>query len=502
MKLLILRKEKLILFTFFTIHSFFVFLFAGSVWGITIDFLGGTGGVKGSSILLDTGKEKILIDCGSAVEGKTVRGNFDFDPSSIDYLFITHAHNDHIGRIPELIERGFKGRIIGTKATRDLLTIVLRQDHSHSPGRVYHSKLIETILAKYEPYPYRETVRLRPGLIFRLHNAGHILGSSVVELVVGEGKDQLSFVFSGDLGSRDHLFLGGPDYIERADYVIVEGTYGPVKKMKIPLENLGKRIGETLKSGGSVLIPAFALDRTQQVLFALREFKCKGFIPKDTPVYADSKTAKEITEIYRKFINYFDPEYRRSLSCERDPFYFRGLKWVSKERVLSYHSEKKPAIFLTSGGILEYGNVLDHLSVMAEDPKNLLVIVNHQPAGSLGDKLLKGQRSVCIPRWDATGTSKGDCLMMDVRMSVMPFQGFAGHADGYEILEWLSRVRGIRKVFVVHGDYQNVHAMARTIKTKLGLDAVAPRKGEIFIIDKNIRSIQTRSGRNLCASFG
>lgn len=496
----VLKKKKFVAFLLFTI-PFLVLLIANYSWGITLRFLGGAGEIGGSSTLLDTGKEKILIDCGSVNKGEGEKGGFSFDPSSIDCLFVTHAHIDHLGRIPELIERGFTGRIIGTEATRELLSVVLRKMHVRGSERALDSRAVERILTLYESYTYGRTVNLRQGLTFRLHNAGHILGSAMVEIIIGEDSNPLSFLFTGDLGSHDHLFLDGPSFPERADYVIVEGTYGPVKKMKMPLEMLGERIRETLKAGGSVLIPAFTLDRTQQILFAIRELKTKGLIPEYTPVYAHSKTAKEITDIYKRFRSAFKPEVKRSLPRGIDPFHFPGLKWVSSKVALNTHLDGRSAIYVTSGGTLDYGIVFDHLSLMAEDPKNLLVLVGHQQAGSLGDRLLKGQRTVCVPQRSITNgkVAQGDCLLLEVRMSVMYFQGFAGHGDGYEILEWLSRIRGIRKVFVVHGDYQAVSAMAQAIRSRLGLEAVAPRRGEVFVIDWGSQSKDPQSVKRRCA---
>lgn len=438
-------------------------------------FLGGVGEIGGSAYLLDTGRERILVDCGAALrEAKREGGEkFPVDPATIDYVLITHAHVDHVGRLPLLAAGGFRGRILGTDATGELLKIILKRTFTEggAPVGISVDELPTFLMERYEAVPYDREVALGPRISLIMRHAGHILGSAIIVLTLqADNGERLTVVFSGDLGGGYHPFLRPPAGVRQADYVLAESTYGAVKRRPPCHEEFGHLIADTVAAGGSVLIPAFTLDRTQQILFVLGRLKEEGRLPARLPVYADSGTAEAITKVYARYSCYFRDEVKKALHIRRNPFHFPGLKWVTPAGAAAAYKRGKPAVYVTSGGMADHGNAPAHLMRMVENAKDLIILVGWQAPGSLGAALQEGRRRVKVPVMENVQGYEEK----DVRMRVACITDFSGHGDGCGILTWLAGIDGVRRVFVVHGAMENSAAMAEVIETHLGIPAEVP----------------------------
>ncbi|MDI9569882.1 MAG: MBL fold metallo-hydrolase [Pseudomonadota bacterium] len=456
---------------------------------VTLRFIGAARSVGGSAILLETEKSRILIDYGLSMErGQAGKGGPPpFDPAAIDYVLLTHAHADHAGRIPWLYRQGFRGRVVGTAATKALAGITSRAGLSYGTAGgspLYGPEDVETMERNYESLPYGRRRRLTEDVAVRLRDAGHILGSAMIEVWTGLGGKMRKIVFTGDMGNGRIPLLKAPETIEEADFIVVEATYGVERRdMKGQEGRLIREIRETLAAGGSVLIPAFSLDRTQKVLFAIGRWRNQGLLPADVPVYADSSLGAKITKVYRRRWDYLHPEVQREFASGQDPLQFPGLRQVRGDASLRAHERNRPAIFVTSSGMLDHGNAPRHLERMAGDPRNLLVIVGWQAPGSLGEALLAGRRRVAIP--SSANPPHGTAApgtRTEIRMRVKRFDLFSNHADACEILTWLSRFRKTKKVFVIHGEGENTLRLADAIERNLGFPALAPERDERFSI--------------------
>ena len=456
---------------------------------VTLRFLGAARSVGGSAILLETGKSKILIDYGLSMErGKAGESTTpSFDPAAIDYVLLTHAHADHAGRIPLLYRQGFRGRVVGTAATKTLAGLTLKAGLTYESGGgalMYGPEDVETMLRNYESLPYGCRRQLTGDVAIRLRDAGHILGSAMIEVWTGSGGKMRKIVFTGDMGNGSIPLLREPEMITEADFIVIEATYGTSRRDTEGQEELFVReIRETLAAGGSVLIPAFSMDRTQKVLFTIGRWQRRGLFPAVTPVYADSSLGGKITDAYRRHRNYLHPEVQREFDAGRDPFQFPGLQKVNGAAALLAHEQRQAAIFVTSSGMLDHGNAPRHLKRMGGDPRNLLAIVGWQAPGSLGEALLAGRRRVAISPFHIPGNGAPQSgLETEIRMRVKRFDIFSNHADACRILTWLSRFPKTKQVFVVHGEGENTWRLAGMIERNLGFPAIAPDGKERFSI--------------------
>ncbi len=451
-----------------------------------LQILGAARTIGGSACLVQTGKERLLIDFGSnpRQKGGQEEAGLPVDPVSLDYVFVTHAHMDHAGAIPVLFRRGgFRGRVIATAATRELLAESwpgsLRIDRED--GRAdYDEGDIEKALASFQTVSYDSRIVLSSTLAFRLRNAGHILGSAMVELWIGGKNGTVKVVATGDMGSGFPPLLPPPAEIDEGDVVIVESTHGAVSRPTRTYRPFGEAVRQTLQGGGSVLIPAFTLDRTQKVLNVLGRLKAEGVIPAGTPVYVDSPGAAAVTRIYRG--------YRRDLAntagkgpAGKDILSFPGLQEVTGGEALDAHDRGRPAIYVTASGMLDHGWAPGHLARMIGDRRNLLVLVGWQAPESLGASLLSGAGTVRIPRRKASGGGLGEEEQdREVRIRVRAFGFFSNHADGCDILSWLARFPWLRQVIVIHGEGTNAPDLARFIERNLGFPASAPVAWQIY----------------------
>lgn len=464
-----------------------------------IQFCGAARTVTGSCYLVDLGDAKFLVDCG-AFQGYEMehmnREPFPFDPATIGYVFLTHAHYDHSGRIPLLVKQGFKGRIIATQPTRDLAKIILldsakiqKEDYERWEVRakesrgvsekeaqerkpLYGEADVEAAMELFEIYPYGNSVRLRDDLEFRMRDAGHILGSAMIEFWVKTeaGRDR-KFVFSGDLGQPGARIIKDPDFVREADYVICESTYGNrlhKNKDETVLELLSI-LKKAKEDGGNVLIPSFAIERTQELLYEINLF-VENKLLEGLEVYLDSPMASKATEVFKMYPNFYDEDARRLLEKGDDPFEFPGFHITESVDDSKRLIDKHGVVIIAGSGMCTGGRIIHHLKNNLENPKTNVVIVGYQVEGTLGRELVEGESTVKIFGKD-----------VEVNAQIHTLGGFSAHGDQRDLRYWLRSFGHFPKtVFITHGDKEIAIGFASNIKTELDLDVQVPEMNETF----------------------
>ncbi len=454
----------------------------------SLSFLGAVGTVTGSRFLVRAGGSSVLVDCGLFQGLKALRLR-NWEPlgvalDSIDAAVVTHAHIDHIGYLPRLVRGGFRGPIYATAATIDLAEIMLADaahlqeedaEYANRKGFSKHTPalpLFDTEDARatqklFRVLPLHQKVELGPGLSVRLRNAGHILGSATVELAIS-GKRLHTAVFSGDLGRVDPPLHYPPEgYPEGADTIVVESTYGdrnhPPREQA--LAELAKVLKSTFKRGGSVLVPAFAIDRTPGLLFALRGLIRAGEIP-NVPVFVDSPLALRGLEIYRAHTELFDADVRALIARGEDPFDPGSLRIAATpDESRAINACRFPCVILSASGMATGGRVLHHLAQRLPEPRDTVLLLGYQAEGTRARALANGTNAVKIHG-----------RYIGVRAEVRTLEGFSAHADSAEILSWLRTFgREPQTVFVAHGEPDASEALAVAIRRELGFTAVVPR---------------------------
>jgi metallo-beta-lactamase family protein len=456
---------------------------------MNIKFLGAAMSVTGSCYLITTDKYKFLLDCGQYQGSKVLEKlnfeKFGFDPTEIDFMILSHAHIDHCGRIPLLTKRGFKGKIYCTDATGDLVEIMLKDSgYIHEKEAEWENKkalragkpLVEPLFTvddataslKYlSPVLYDQLIDINPDIKLKFRDAGHILGSSIVELWVHEGDKGSKVVFSGDLGMKNKPLLRDPAIIEEADYLILEATYGNRlhESSKDSLERFIQIILKTIKREGTVVIPSFAVGRTQELIYQLNMYydKDEEFkrVMKDIMVYVDSPMATSATEVFRKNAQVFDDETRDYILKGDNPLDFKNLRFTrSSEESKQLNLIDEPKIIISASGMCDAGRIKHHLKHNLWNEKSSIIIVGYQAPGTLGRSIVEGDKNVSI---------FGDRI--HINAEIYSLEGFSGHADKDGLLEWLSGFKKMpRKVFLVHGEEEAKKAFANTVKQSLGYD--------------------------------
>jgi metallo-beta-lactamase family protein len=496
--------------------------------GIQIQFLGAVGTVTGSQFLLTAGDRRVLVDCGmfqgSPEEVSRNRMGFAFDPGELDALLLTHAHLDHCGRIPALVKAGYHGPILATAGTVDLAEIVLRDAaklqmeaenrwrRRHPDEAAAHDEELadeEDVVEADEAMPdklraarprgvtttraalydeadvdqtvrqmravtYGEMVEVTPGVHATFHDAGHILGSAIIEVRMADGAGtDTTIVFSGDLGRADTPILRDPTPLSHADYVLVESTYGDREHADhdAAIEELAAAIGEVNDDRGVLLVPAFAIGRTQEVVWVLDELVRSGRIPR-LPLYLDSPMASRASEVYLRHQEDYDEETAALLRSGDSPLEYPGEHFTnSVEDSKAIRTAERPLMLVASSGMLTGGRILHHLKDFLPDPACTLLFIGYQGEGTLGRHLQTGGKTARIDRAE-----------YEVRCRVRTISGFSAHADEDELAAWLGRFasgdRRPRKVFVVHGDPDAAAAFAERARRELKLDAHPPRYRE------------------------
>ena len=464
---------------------------------VKVTCLGSAGTVTGSNFLVETtAGKRFLVDCGMFQGGKKMElrnwREWDFDPSQIKAVFLTHAHIDHSGRLPKLVRDGFKGRIITTSPTAQLCEIMLldsahvqemdaqwQSRKSKRKGRddirpLYTTEDAQNSLQYIVPVEDDEIINVEDGIRVRFKNAGHILGSSILEMWVTENSHEIKIVFSGDIGKANQLILKDPAEIFNADYLFVESTYG--NRVHKPMEEseaeLLEAIGYAYKNGEKVIIPAFAVERTQEILYLLSEFQRQGKLP-DIPVYLDSPLAIKATEIFKKNRKYYDDEAAAIVKNGIDPFSLPNLHYSETTAdSIAINDHKGPAIVIAGNGMCTAGRIKHHLKHNLWREGASIVIVGFQANGSTGRKIVDGYETVKI---------FGDDVAVKAR--VFTIGGFSAHADQNDLLAWVGHFSESKpKVFVVHGESLVSEEFARLITEKIGLTAYVPRWRERLVL--------------------
>ena len=455
---------------------------------IKLKFCGGAGIVTGACYLLETPKTKILVDCGmfqgSRFSEILNEDKFPFDPKEIDAVLLTHAHIDHIGRLPKLLKEGFKGKIFGTPPTIDFARALLADaEHimrieAEKEGwqPIYSLKDVDAVFPLTEMIGYEQTIQISEDLSCRFQNAGHILGSSIIEVfIIKEDGSKTKVVFSGDLGNSPAPLLNKTKDIAEADYVIIESAYGDRMhgsrdETQGILEDV---VEETIKAGGVLIIPSFATERTQELLYELNKLVENGKIPR-VPVFIDSPLAIKITEIYKKYPEFYNQEAAQLIKSGDEIFNFPGLKFSETiEQSKQINAVHPPKIIVAGSGMSHGGRVLYHEKLYLPDPKSAILMIGYQIAGSIGRRLLDGEQIVRIHGSD-----------VHVRARVIQVSGYSAHADQKQLIQWLEPMRlSLKKVFVVQGEENASSVFAGLVMDKLAVSAVAPKLGEEFILE-------------------
>jgi len=449
--------------------------------------------------LVEADGHRLLLDCGMAQgrreEAKKLNSEFPFQPEKIDAVVLSHAHLDHSGKLPMLVKKGFSGSIFSTSATRDLCSAMLADSASlqemdaryvnrqnEKQGLPFIKPLytlhdVARTMRLFQTVEFERPLQILPGIKMTFKNAGHILGSASVTLEIAEGRDKkkvTALAFTGDLGRKGAAVVQDPDIIDRADVLITESTYGgrdhgPMDEAR---KNLARVVKETANNRGLLIIPAFAVGRTQDVVYHLHELMQSKEIPQ-MPVYVDSPLATNITEIFRAHPECYDEETEQLLMQDGgdDPFGFNMLRYTrSTEESKKLNNIRRPAIIISASGMCEGGRVLHHLRRNIGDPNTTVLFVGFQAENTLGRKLLRG---------DKTARIYGE--EHEVRARMEKIDGYSAHADEGEMLDFINAIPNRpKRVFVVHGEPDATAAMAAGL-ARLGIEDIAiPERGEKF----------------------
>ncbi|MFA5021219.1 MAG: MBL fold metallo-hydrolase [Patescibacteria group bacterium] len=452
-----------------------------------ISFHGAAREVTGSCILVETAKTKFLVDCGMFQGSRFAHEeNFapwPFDPKSIDFVILTHAHVDHCGRLPILVRDGFQGKIYSTPATRDLAEIILLDSAKvikeevikHGGPTLFKAKDALDAMKYFWGLDYGIKQRINGEVSICLRDAGHILGSAIIEAWVKDGSLTKKIVFSGDLGNPPAPVVKDTEFINGADFVVIESTYGGRihEPSEMRLDLLRRLILESVGRGGVLMIPTFALERTQEILFELNHLAESKQIPR-IPIFLDSPLAIKALEIYRRYYKLFDDESRKRLESGDDIFKFDGLQLAKTvDQSKRINRVPPPKVILAGSGMSNGGRILYHLKLYLPGSKNQLLIISYQSEGSLGRRLRDGAKKVSI-----------DDELVNVKAKVSAIGSYSSHADQPKLLHWLKRISAPspQLVFINHGEEKSNLMLEDGIRQKLNLKAVVPKKNEVYEI--------------------
>ncbi|MEN9560838.1 MAG: hypothetical protein RIQ56_111 [Candidatus Parcubacteria bacterium] len=447
-----------------------------------LTFHGGAGSVTGANYLLDAGGEKILIDCG-LLQGShfAERQNFEpfpYDPSAIRAVIITHAHLDHVGRLPRLYEGGFRGIIFSTAPTKDFAELILldsehilmKEAEREGKPPLTSPESIQGVMGLWKVVDYHAPFMVGPFKV-ELYDAGHILGSSMVKI----DAERNTVVFSGDLGNYPAPMIRSTEQFTRADYCVIESTYGDrahgeTEERREELENV---IEDTAKQGGVLMIPAFAMERTQELLYHLHELFEQGRIP-PLPVYIDSPLAIKMTQVYRRYRSFLNKESAAHVRERDDILHFPNLHFTpTTEESKKINDVPPPKIIIAGSGMSQGGRILHHERRYLSDQKSTILFVGFQSHGSLGRRILEGAKTVTLFGEE-----------VPVRCRVRSIPAYSAHADQPRLLQWITPLRtSLKRVFVVQGEEESAGVLAQKLRDTLALSAHIPKAGETVVLE-------------------
>lgn len=447
-----------------------------------ITFYGGTGSVTGANFLLEADGKKILIDCG-LTQGTRLADDVNWDPfvynpKEVDFLFITHGHVDHLGRVPKLIQEGFQGKIYSTKPTKSMAPLMLEdtagilgKHRDFDLDKIYSEENIRKALSLWTGFEYHEKIEITPNLEVSFLNAGHILGSAMIKFVFNGKK----ILFTGDLGNSPSPLLPDTEKITEVDYLIMESVYGDRNHESKDERRkfLEKAIEDNYKRKGTLIIPTFSLERSQELLFELDNLVENKRIPV-MPIFFDSPLAIRLTEVFKQYKEYLNNEAQRSVSNNQYLFDFPGLHSTLHSEESKQISEiPNPKVIIAGSGMSAGGRIVHHEKQYLPDPNNTLLLIGYQAVGSPGRLIQEGVKTVRIA---------GEYTA--VRAHVVTISGYSGHKDSDGLLDFVSEMQdSVKKVFVVMGEPRSSMFLVQKLRDNLAVNAHAPEQGDTVILD-------------------
>lgn len=469
-----------------------------------LTFWGAAKTVTGSLHIVESNGQRVLLDCGlyqgRRKEAEDRNRNFPFPAGDVDAVILSHAHIDHSGNLPSLVRQGYRGPIYATAATVDLCDAMLKDsafvqekdaeflnkrhrrrrslelengNGDHEP--LYTVDDAEQTMPLFRGTSFRQATEVTKQLSMQYVEAGHMLGSASVFVEEKTAKGTVRLGFSGDVGRPGLPIIRDPEALPAVDYLILESTYGD--RLHKPLDHVADKLADTVRKtaarGGKIIAPAFAVGRTQQLVLLLHELVLQERIPR-IPIFVDSPLAVNVTDVFRKHIELFDEETRRFLENGNDPFGFRMLRYVrTAEQSKALNDLRGPCLIISASGMCEAGRVIHHLRNTIEDPRNTVLITGFQAENTLGRKILEKRGEVPI---------FGE--LMRLRAEVVKINELSGHADQNELMAWMAPlVKGLKTVFLVHGEPSQQQALATAIQAKYGVPVTIPDRGDSFLLE-------------------